>query len=520
MSERGRRGITRDVVSQIASLPAPVGGWNARSPLEAMKADEAITLENWVATPEGVVLRMGNEEYATGLGAPVESLMEYAAPALASRKMFAAAGTSIWEVSAPGAGVAAVTGLTNARWQHTMCSTGAGNFLYAVNGADAPRFFNGTSWASSVLTGVTASSLVNVCLHKARLWFCQNDSLKAWYLPPLEIGAVSSAAAAIDLGAFFKLGGYLQAIGTWSRDGGDGSDDAWVAISSEGEVAIYTGTDPTSAATWALVGVYRIPKPIGRRCFVKAGADLGILTTDGLISLSETLPLPGGAQRKAAITDKISPAFGLAWQTGKDFFGWQCVEVPAENLVMVNVPIESGRVDQFVMCTENGAWSRWTGIKARSVGVYNNRLLFGMDDGTIWIYRQGQIEDHSDVTTPITATMQTAFSPMGRGYRKRVTMIKPLMQGPPGYLPRFNIRVDFDRTAPSLSVVSAELGGSLWDVENWDEAEWATRPVQISKLQSATGFGTNVSVAFAVQSDVKIILSRFDIVFEPSQGII
>ena len=36
-------------------------------------------------------------------------------------------------------------------------------------------------------------------------------------------------------------------------------------------------------------------------------------------------------------------------------------------------------------------------------------------------------------------------------------------------------------------------------------------PVQISKLQSATGFGTNVSVAFAVQSDVKIILSRFDI---------
>ena len=80
---------------------------------------------------------------------------------------------------------------------------------------------------------------------------------------------------------------------------------------------------------------------------------------------------------------------------------------------MVNVPIESGRVDQFVMCTENGAWSRWTGIKARSVGVYNNRLLFGMDDGTIWIYRRGQIEDHSDVTTPITATMQTAFRPWG-----------------------------------------------------------------------------------------------------------
>ena len=150
-----------------------------------MKADEAITLENWVATPEGVVPRMGNEGVRDGpRRAPVESLMEYARRPPASRKMFAAAGTSIWEVSAPGAGVAAVTGLTNARWQHTMCSTGAGNFLYAVNGADAPRFFNGTSWASSVLTGVTASSLVNVCLHKARLWFCQNDSLKAWYLPP------------------------------------------------------------------------------------------------------------------------------------------------------------------------------------------------------------------------------------------------------------------------------------------------------------------------------------------------
>lgn len=520
MSERERRGINRDKIAQVIGMPAPTGGWNARDPLEAMKADEAIVLENWVATPEGVVLRRGNDEWSTGLGAAVESLMEYASPTTGNRKLFAAAGMTIWDCTTSGAAVSAVTGLSNARWQHTMCATPAGNFLFAVNGADTPRYFNGTSWSTSTITGVTSTNLVNVALHKSRLWFCENNSSKVWYLPPLEIGASSSAAASIDLGAFFKLGGFVQAIGTWSRDGGDGSDDAWVAVSSEGEVAIYTGTDPTSASTWSLVGVFRIPPPIGRRCFVKAGADLGVLTTDGLISLSEALPLPGGAQRRAAITDKIGPAFGKAFYDAGTVFGWQSIEIPRENLVMVNVPISASRVDQFVMCTDNGSWSRWTGISARSVGSFDGRLFFGLDNGTIWRYRADILEEHSDLTNPITATMQTAFSPLGRAYRKRVTMIKPLMQGPPGYLPRFNIRVDYDRTAPSLSVVAAQLGGSLWDEEDWDQAEWATLPTQISKLQSVSGFGTVVSVAFAVQSDVKIILSRFDLVFEPSQGII
>ena len=66
MSERDGAALRAMSYRRLVPLPAPVGGWNARSPLEAMKADEAITLENRVATPEGVVLRMGKRGVRDG----------------------------------------------------------------------------------------------------------------------------------------------------------------------------------------------------------------------------------------------------------------------------------------------------------------------------------------------------------------------------------------------------------------------------------------------------------------------
>jgi hypothetical protein len=48
----------------------------------------------------------------------------------------------------------------------TQFTTPGGTFLFIVNGADAPRTFDGTSWATPSITGITASQAVHVNAHK------------------------------------------------------------------------------------------------------------------------------------------------------------------------------------------------------------------------------------------------------------------------------------------------------------------------------------------------------------------
>ena len=79
--------------AQVASLPAPVGGWNARDSLANMEPTDAVTLENLFPQTSNVVLRGGYAEHATGLGGQVQSLMVYNSGATV--KMFGAAATSL-----------------------------------------------------------------------------------------------------------------------------------------------------------------------------------------------------------------------------------------------------------------------------------------------------------------------------------------------------------------------------------------------------------------------------------------
>lgn len=503
----GGRGGNR--VNNVVRLPAPTGGWNVRDAYEAMAPNEAITLENWICGLLGIRLRGGNTEFATGMTNPVETLMEYAPNDGSGREFFAAAGANIFEVSTAGAvGAAAVTGLTSAVWQHTMFSTSAGAFLFIVNGVDAPRHYNGSVWATPAITVATPSTFVTVTAHKNRLWFAQKSTLDAWYLPT---SSVAGAAVKFSLGGLCKLGGELTAIGTWSRDGGDGADDLLVFLTSEGEALVYQGTDPASAATWSLVGVFRIARPITRRCFVKAGADLGALVLDGPVSLTQVLPSAGSSQRRATLTDKISDAFRLAHSIAPSNSAWSILEVPSEGLIVMNVPgATTGMSTQFVMSADTGGWSKWSGIDATSIGVFDDELYFGKVDGTVSKYG----ETYTDDGVPITATLQTAFVAMKGVEEKRYVMARPLMQGPQGYNPAFMVRTNYDITPPNITTSAISSGGSEWDEGEWDVAEWETAGVPITKWQSVSGVGSTVSLAFSVAADVEVSLQAVDLMFD------
>ena len=238
--------------ARTVALPAPWKGLNTRDRLEETDPGYATILENLIPGNAELQFRRGHVAHLTSLpDAPVETLMECTTGG--NRKLFAAVGTEIYDATTEDVGILAVSGLTNARWQHTMYATAGGQFLVCVNGADGVRACNGTDWTDQSISGVDPATLIGVTAHKARLWFVQDGTLKAFYLPPL---AIAGEASPLDLGPIAKKGGTLQAVSGWSVDAGDGADDYLVFITSEGECMVYAGTDPNSEATWSLVGIY------------------------------------------------------------------------------------------------------------------------------------------------------------------------------------------------------------------------------------------------------------------------
>ena len=97
----------------------------------------------------------------------------------------------------------------------------------------------------------------------------------------------------------FKKGGYLIAMGDWAIDSTSGIYNGFCFITSEGEVAMYDGTDPSA---WSLKGVYSISRPLGPRCTMKAGGDLMVATEDGIVPMSKVEALDQVALQNIAVS--------------------------------------------------------------------------------------------------------------------------------------------------------------------------------------------------------------------------
>lgn len=500
-------GAGRGTTANFVTLPAPIGGWNARDPLTAMAPTDAIVLDNFIPDVGGLRLREGYAEHATDMGAPVESLMTYAPPS-GTEKLFGATENDIWDVTSPGSASSVVTGLTNGRWQHTMFATTGGNYLVCANGADDVRNYEGTTWSTPSITGVTSANLNNVAVHASRLWFCENNTLDAWYL---GTAAISGTATKLPLGPLCKLGGSLLAIASWTRDGGAGMDDVAVFITTKGEAVIYSGTDPSSSSTWSKIGTFRVPEPVGRRCVVQTGADLGLITSQGVLPFSTILPLAASGAAKVAATDKISGAVSKAYAGASGSFGWQLIEYPKGRLLILNVPVqERATQHQYVMSTQSGAWCRFTGLNAGCWALMKGKAYFGGNDGSI--YRYGDV--YSDDGDAINAVSIGAYSNLGTFNEKTVKMARPMFTGPEGYLPLIAARSNYDLGVVHYVASSVVSGGSFWDEAEWDVADWALSIVPSSRWQSVHAQGSVISMALAVAVSDQFQFNSMDLMVE------
>lgn len=483
-----KRNSSRAAQNSSKSFYAPVGGWNALDNLANLKEDEAVVLQNWF--PEGSYCRSrgGHAEWASGLGTSVvDSLITYTG--ISSEKFFAAANNNIYDVTTTGVASSVVSGLTNNRWQFENYGNASGNYVFCANGADTPRQYNGTSWTTMTLSGVTPENIIMFKSYKERLFAIENNSLKFWYLP---VSTISGAMTSFDLAPYCSKGGYLQFVTTWSRDAGSGADDYIVFGTSEGEIIIYTGVDPNSAADWVLNSIYEMPKPIGRRCTMRVGSDCVIVTRAGFVPLSKIMLL-GLYVNKAAVSNKIEPAISSAVNTYGTNYGWQGIFYSNEDMGIFNIPIAEGSEQaQYVVNTRTGSWCEFTGMNANCWGNFGNNIFFGGNDGKVYKALVGTDDNGSNIQT----TALTSYSYFGsRGRIKRWTMVRPVLRSTGSLKISTRICVDFARILPEYPDNTDETVGTEWDMGDWDTSSWGGDYVVEKHWRSVEGSGLNAALA-------------------------
>ena len=518
MASPVRRRLIQRTSNNVASLPAPVGGWNARDSLANMSPTDAVTLNNLFPGVSSVTLRGGYAKHATGMTGQVESLLVYNAGTV--DKMYAVVGGNIYDVTSAGpVGAAKVTGLSNSRWEYTNITTAGGGYLYAANGVDKPRLFDGSTWtaidgtSSPAITGVTTTDLIQPTLFKNRMWFIQKNTLKAWYLPTASVGG---AAQVLDLSSVAHLGGTLIAMASWTIDAGYGVDDNLVFVTDQGEVIVYRGTDPSSASTWALIGVWIIGAPISRRCVQKYGGDLLILTLDGLIPFASALQ-SSRLDPQVALSDKIQGAFAAAARQYKSNFGWCLLYNPLNNALIVNVPPSTGGQEQFVMNNITKAWCRFTGWNANCFALLNDKPYFGGDGyvAECWTTGSGATGYNDDGIAISTQALQAFNYFETRGVIKYFTRARPTIYSNGQPTINIGMNVDFQTNADlgALSFVATQYG--LWDVGLWNQAVWGSDLIITNNFVGIQGIGYCGGLVFnSASKNVSLEWASTDVVYQ------
>lgn len=509
-------GPSRRQVSRTYTAPAPVAGLNAVDSIAAMKPDEALVLDNWFPNTTQVSLRNGSASFVTGFGAWVESLMPYASQA--GEFLFAVSGTSVYNATTAGAvGAAVVTGLTNARWESINYATSGGQFLYAGNGVDAPLYYDGTTWvkvtgvSTPAITGVTTTKLRNPTVWKNRIWWVEEGSMRAWYLPTSSVGG---AASSFDFGPIMELGGKLQSIVTASLSDGSTLDDYIAFLTTEGELALYRGTDPSTPGLFAIVGRYRLGPPVGRRCYFRYGTDTILITSDGITSMTKMIAI-GRRDTSEEISYKIQDSINNDITTYKGNFGWQGVVFPLGNKLLINVPLtENSRQSQYVMNTISSAWctfgrmnSPWN---AACFCVLGNNLYYG-GATAVYLADTGQ----SDSGSNIYGTLKTAFSYFKTDYKKFVTMVRPIILSDGTINAVVSLNVDFN-DVPSTNAPTFSTGtGAVWNVASWNTSSWALGQTANTNWLTVTGVGFAISLYITAQTNVsQVNLTSIDYAYQ------
>jgi hypothetical protein len=502
--------------SRSFTVPAPLGGLNTLVSGALIPPEDCIQLNNMVASEHGLRSRLGEREWCTGLtGAldnQVRTMLSFNGSLPASAKVFAVTSTGIWDVTSSSTSPTqvltfAVQGGEAGRGVAHGMTTAGGHFLLYCDEENGYHVYSESTGAwtkvamgvgAGDVAGVDPSNFVFVTVWKSRAWFVEKNTAKAWYLPA---GAIFGTATALNLdrAAQFRAGGQLVGLWNWTLDGGAGIDDNLVAISQGGDVAIYQGSDPASASTFALRGTWSVGAvPSGRNVATNFGGDILVLSKSGLRPLSQLVTGQDGGETYAP--SKVANLLNAFMLERSELPGWMMTIHPEDNSFMVLVPTASGEpTEQLSQQLWNRSWCRQD-LPMCSAVVAGKKLYFGTVDGKVHIndgWVDGVTLADPSSYTPIQWSFLTGFNKMGSEQQKQVQMIRPTIlseSSRPSYVAEARFKYNLQEIA---DVSLGSPTGNVWDAGLWDTATWSG---DYSATQGPTGSaGMGVEVAIAMR---------------------
>lgn len=390
------------------------------------------------------------------------------------------------------------------------------------------------------IAGANPNTFAFVMQWKNRLWFVPKNSQNAFYL---EVGVFAGQAHQMLFAPRFKYGGSLVGLWAWTLDGGQGVDDLLVAISSSGDVAVYQGSDPSSAATFGLKGVWWIgPVPPGRSIASDFGGDLFVLSRVGCLPLSRLIA--GGLIRDPSVyeTSKVANLFNQLMSERGMYPGWALSQHPDDNLIIINVPgISGGPAEQLVMSLATKGWAQHTDVPIVCMSTWHGFLYFGTADGRVCVskgfFDSGLVaQDGGESWVYVDAGQQridfallTAYTNLGNANKKRVHMARPYFAtngANPGY--SIAARYDYDLSdlplTPAITAPTAALGwgvttpasGGTWSayppiaLAVAGDGIWGAKTAIYGKQYGTAGMGSVVAVLLRGSSGASTTLVAID----------
>lgn len=452
----------------MLSYPPPISGYDPSSAFMEMKPQTAVILENFFPRANGIETRDGFVNHATGIPVQPHRLHVYSAPT-GGEALFTTTDQGCYDVTSAGAVGAAAFVLTNGKTISTAINTGVTNYLTMVNGVDDLHRYDGSAWATVPTFGTAPVRNTHdysyVELYRQRLFFAVRSSTQIEYLPS---NSIAGQQVNYDLGALFRLGGFIIALAVWTIDGGVGPEDNLCVITNKGEVAVFAGNDPT---TWSLRGVYFVGRPLGLTPGFKYGGDILWLTETGIVPMSSVIQT-ASLDRTATVTTTIRQN---TVDNAQQFFsneGWQIISDPIKPFLLMNIPSTPLR-KQAVMNSQTGAWCTYVGWNAIHFARKNGELYFIDSTGTAGTWKINRVTGFADAGTNITATMLQAYSTFGYSGEKKIEEVRPYFNAATPFQYNAGVSNDFlDAAEYTQQQVGSGISAGVWGLGVWGTSVW------------------------------------------------
>lgn len=517
-----RQAVPQQVAKQASAMtiPAPTRGIVDSENLAFTRPGSAVICDNWVPTMRGVKLRGGCIKWCTlPERVPVVSAFEY--QSANEQRMFAGTATNLYDVTAATA-IVIKAGQTSGNYVAAQLSNAADNHMIVANatGDDLLRY-DGLTWetlssgyvpAAGKPTNIVgppgatavAQNLTYVWKYRNRLYFIEGGTMNAWFLPT---NAVGGELKMIPLSGAASRGGKLLFGAVWSLDAGDGTDDKCCFFTDQGEVLIFTGSDPTSITNWRQEGRYQLAPPMGMNAHMQVGGELLVMTVDGIVPLSQAVSKDRSQLDMALVTRDIR----RMWRDEvalKRHLPWTMRNWEEYGGIFVTWPGGTpGNRYCGVINSATGAWCRFVGWDATCFVKMRKDLFFGTQDGVIMQADRTGYDDG----VPYVATLVTGWGALGQRLAQ-TTWLQARCTFEAGtrevFTPQVTAVVDYDVLLPTPPPVGQDLtpledvwDQGLWDQAKWDQAQSVTRRGILNTMWVSIGT-TGFTHAGVVQAQI------------------